>query len=76
MNVKRELIAALVRVLADNTTLIRKPSDFEAFLSTMFGEETYDQRIARQIEEESARVLEAAKRVNTRRKFNKIVKNG
>lgn len=75
MNAKRELIAAAVRVLATKTTLIRKPSDFESILSTIFGEETYDYKIARQIEEESARVLEAAKRINTRRKFNKIVKD-
>lgn len=75
MNAKRELIAAVVRVLANNTRLIQKPSDFENFLSTFLGQETYDYRIAAAIEEESERVLEAAKRINTRRKFKKIVKD-
>lgn len=75
MNIKHEVIALGVRVLAQHTTLIRKPSDIEELMSNIFGGETYDSRIATQVELESERVLEAAKRINNRRKFNKIVKN-
>jgi hypothetical protein len=75
MNVKRELIALAVRVIANETNLIRKPSDFEAMLYSFFGEPSYDQKIAATIEEEADRMLDAAKRINTNRKFKKIVKN-
>lgn len=75
MNIKLEAIALVVRVLANKTELIKKPSDFEELISSIFGGQTYDYRIASQIESEAERILEAAKRINTRRKFNKIVKN-
>jgi len=75
MNIKRELIALAVRVLADNTNLVRKPEPFEELITNLFGGETYDQRTARVIDEESAKALEAAKRFNTNRKFKKITKN-
>lgn len=75
MNIKREIIAAVVRALADKTTLIRKPSDFEELVNTMFGGESYDKRIAKEIEAEAERVLEVAKRANIRRQFKKITKD-
>jgi hypothetical protein len=75
MNAKREIIAAVVRIIANETNLIRKPTAFEAMLSEFFGEETYDRQIARTIEEESKRVVDAAKRVRTNRKFKKITSN-
>jgi hypothetical protein len=40
MNAKREIIAAVVRIIANETNLIRKPTAFEAMLSEFFGEET------------------------------------
>lgn len=75
MNVKRELIALVVRVIANETNLIRKPSDFEAMLYSFLGEPSYDQKIAAAVEEEADRVLEAAKRIHTNHKFKKIVKD-
>lgn len=75
MNVKRELIAAIVRALADNTNLVRKPDSFSQFIDTFMGEETYDRRIAANVEEEAARALDAAKRFHTRHQFKKIIKH-
>lgn len=75
MNVKRELIALAIRVLADHTTLVRKPDSFETMLNSMFNVETYDQQLARKVEAESERAIEAAKRFNTNRRFKKIVQN-
>lgn len=75
MNFKRELIALVVRTLADNTSLIRKPSEFETFLSSFMGDESYDRRIAADLEVEADRVLASAKSINLRRKFNKITKH-
>lgn len=75
MNVKRELIALAVRVLADNSNVVRKPEPFEAFLTDIFGLESYDQRAARVIDEESAKALEAVKRARTNSKFKKIMKH-
>lgn len=75
MNVKRELIALAVRVLADNTNVVRKPDAFENLLNDLFGLETFDQRAARIIDEESAKALEAVKRARTNSKFKKIMKH-
>lgn len=75
MNVKRELIALGIRLLADKTSLVRKPDSFELLLNSMFGTETYDQQLARKIEADLDRGVEAAKRFNTDRQFKKITKN-
>jgi TPP-dependent pyruvate/acetoin dehydrogenase alpha subunit len=75
MNIKRELIALGIRLLADKTTLVRKPDPFESMLNSLFNTETYDQQLARQIESESERAVEAAKRFKTNVKFKKITKN-
>lgn len=75
MNIKREILAGIVRVLAENTNLIRKPSDFEERLNTMFGGESYDRRIAADLETELDKVTDAAKRFNTNRKFKKITQH-
>ena len=75
MNAKRELIALAVRLLADNTSIIRKPDSFELMLNSFFNTETYDQQLARQIEGELDRAVAAAKRCNTNRKFKKITQN-
>ena len=70
-----DLIAAAVRLVADNTNLIRKPDTFEGFVTELFGGETYDRRMARNIEEESARAIAAVRRIRTNRKFKKIVEH-
>jgi hypothetical protein len=75
MNVKREIIALTVRILANNTTVVRKPDSWECILDGLFGHESYDQRMARDIEVELDRATEAVKRVNLNRKFKKIVRN-
>ena len=75
MNIKRELIALTVRFLAENTSLVRKPDAFESVLSSMFGGETYDQRLARELDESSKQAIDSAKQFVTDRKFKKITKN-
>lgn len=75
MNLKIELIALAVRLVSEKTNLIRKPDSFEVLLTELFGGETYDRQLARNIEAESARAVAAAKRFSTDRKFAKITKN-
>lgn len=75
MNIKRELIALAIRALSEKTNLVRKPDPFEDLLSTIFGGETREERLARELDESSQRAIEAAKRLNTNRKFKKITKN-
>lgn len=75
MNIKRELIAAVVRVLADKSILIHKPDSFTQLIDTFMGAESYDQRIARDVEAEAARALSAAKRFHTNHQFKKITKH-
>ena len=75
MSLKTDIIAFGVRLVADNTSLINKPSGIQTFVDTLIDGETYDYRIAHKIENEAARVINAAKRANTTRKFKKIVEN-
>lgn len=75
MSMKTELIALGIRLVADRTTLICKPDAFEIFISDLFGLETYDRRLARSIEAEVDRGVNAAKRMNVNRKFKKIIQH-
>lgn len=75
MNVKRELIALAVRLVADKTSLVRKPDSFEILLNSFFNTETYDQQLARKIEADLDKATDAVKRANTNRKFKKITQN-
>ena len=75
MNVKRELIALAVRLVADKSNLVRKPDSFEHFVNTMFGAPSYDQLLAYKIEKDLDNVIDATKRFNTDRKFKKITQN-
>lgn len=75
MSAKTTAIAFAVRLVAENTNLIRKPDSIQMFFDSIFGEETYDVKIARNIEEETARALTATKRARTNLKFKKIVKH-
>lgn len=70
-----ELIALVVRVLANETTLIHKPTGFEVFIDELFNDESYDRRIARNVEAELVRASEATKRMKTNRKFQKIIQH-
>lgn len=75
MTFKREIIALAIRVLADRTSLVRKPDQFEMFLGSIFGTETYDQQLARKIEADLDKATDAVKRANTNRKFKKITQD-
>ncbi len=72
MNIKHEVIALAIRLVADKTNLIRKPDSIEVLITQLFGGETYDRRLARSISEETERAVEATKRFRTNRKFKKI----
>ncbi len=71
MNLKRDMLAFAVRFLAENTRLVRKPDAFEELLNTMFGGETFDQRMARDLEPEVDKVLETVKKTAARRRARK-----
>jgi len=73
MKLRTELIALAIRALSTKTELIRKPDNFEMFLNSLLGVETYDVRLARTIEAEAARAINATKRARTTREFKKIV---
>lgn len=75
MSAKTEIIAMVVRIVANKTSLINKPDAFESFLTTIFGEDTYDVRIAKNIEAEASRLIETAKQIKTDRQFKKIVEH-
>lgn len=74
MNFRREIIALVVRIIANETSLVRKPEPFENMLNDLFGLERYDQRMAQNIDVELDRLIETVKCVNLNRKFNKIVR--
>lgn len=71
MTIKTELIALGVRLLADKTTLIRKPTGFESFVDELVYGESYDARIARNLEGELDRAVAATKQMTSRRRFRK-----
>lgn len=75
MNIKRELIALGIRLLADKTSLVRQPDSFETMLNSLFNVETYDQQLARKIEADLDRATDATKRAITNHKFKSITKN-
>ncbi len=75
MSMKKDIIALAVRILANETSIVRKPEPFEALINDLFGIESEEQRMARNIEVELDRVVETAKRVNIDRKFKKITKD-
>ena len=74
MTVKTQIIALAVRLVSDKTTLIRKPDAFTAVLSELFGEESYDVRIAKDVEAELDRAAAATKRFIAYRQTKKINK--
>lgn len=75
MKFRRDLIAFAVRVLANETSLVQKPTAFESFLNDIFEIESYDQRMARNVEVELDRAAATVKRVKINREFKKITKN-
>jgi hypothetical protein len=75
MNVKREILALAVRILAEKTNLIQKPDPSTEFFNTIFGAGTYDQRMAENLEVGIDKTTELVKRARLNREFNKIVRN-
>lgn len=70
-----EIVAFGVRLVADKTTLVRKPDTFETVIDAFTGADTYDVRIAKQIVAETARAAGFVARIATDRKFKKITQN-
>lgn len=75
MDTKTELVALAIRALSTKTTLIRKPDALEELVTGLFGGETYDERLAKDVIAEVERAVKLAKRLSTNLKFKKIVKN-
>lgn len=75
MDPRTDIVATAVRILAENTSLIRKPSETESFFTLMMGAEPFEYRKAREITETIDEVVNLVKRANNYRKFKKIVKN-
>jgi hypothetical protein len=72
-NVRTQLIAAAVRILADKDILIHKPDPFAGLFDQLFGQETYDVRIAKDVDAHITRASKTAKRIlNKRRGIQKI----
>lgn len=74
MNIKTEIVALAVRVLAENG-IIRKPDTFETFLTEIFGGESYDHRMANEIVASTDKAVTAAKRIKPIRRFKKNPEN-
>jgi hypothetical protein len=74
MTLRREMIAFAVRLLTPEAS-VRKPEPLEAWLNNLFGIESRDQRMAREIDESLDLVAAAVKRAKLNRDFKKIVRN-
>lgn len=75
MNVKTEIALLAVRVISEKTNIAPKPDPLTELFSTIFGGETYEQRLARELVASSEKAVETIKKLNVNRKFKKIVKN-
>lgn len=75
MKLRNSLIAMAIVLVAENTNYLRKSDDLEVFLNRMFGLETPEEKLAREINEGVDAVVDTVKRVSTNRKFKKIVTN-
>jgi hypothetical protein len=75
MKLRNSLIAMAIVLVAENTNYLRKSDDLEVFLNRMFGLETPEEKLAREINEGVDVVVDTVKRVSTNRKFKKIVTN-
>ena len=75
MGLRRELLAAVIRVFAVELKLVRPPDQFGIFINHMMGYETYDQHLARVIDEEMDRIHGTVRRRKIDREFYKIVQD-
>lgn len=74
MDIKKMLINVAVSILAEKG-IIRKPDSMTAFVSNLFGEETETERIAREIDAATDKLIEKVRAMDTDRKFKKLTKN-
>lgn len=75
MNIKRIIISVAVCILAEKTNIIRKPDSMDLFISNLFGVETEQERIARELDVASDKAIETAKKFALNRKFKKVTKD-
>lgn len=75
MNIKLELVTLAVRALSTKTSLLPKHSEFDNFISTLLTGETVETRTAKSILAETERLAGAARKMNTNRKFKKIIQH-
>lgn len=75
MDIKRILISVAVCILAEKTNLIRKPDSTEAFIANIFGMETEQDRVVRELDMASDKAIESAKKFALNRKFKKVTKD-
>jgi hypothetical protein len=74
MDIKKIVINVAVAILAEKG-IIRKPDSMDAFVANLFGTETSTDRAIREIDAASDKMIEAAKKMHTNYKFNKVTKN-
>ena len=72
MNLKTEIVALAVRVLAENN-IIRKPDAIESLITVLIGGETFDRRIANDVVASSDKVVATVKRIKTNRENKKTL---
>ena len=75
MDIKKVLISMAVFVLVEKTNLIRKPDPAEAFFANLFGIETEQDRVIRELIATTDKATEATKKLVIERKFKKIIRN-
>lgn len=75
MNIKSQLIALAVSILADRTEIVRKTEPVEGFFYALMCVETPEQTLTRTIEETLNEVTGTVKRIKTDREFKKIIQN-
>lgn len=74
MDIKRLIITVAVNILAEKG-IIAKPDSMDSFVANLFGTETSTDRAVREIDAASDKLIEAAKKMNTNRKFKKVTKD-
>lgn len=75
MNIKLELVTLVVRALSSKTSLLPQATSMDNFISTLLTGETIETRTAKNIVAEVDKLAGAAKRLNTNRKFKKIIQH-
>lgn len=75
MNFKVEVVTVIIQALQSKTDVLTTPSTFDNWISTFCTGYTIEQRRAMQTVATIEEIVDAAKKMNTNRKFKKIVQN-